>query len=146
MFVTDVSVTDLLQVHEIRMDLEPLCAGLAAERMTSIELSELRGLVAHRDAAYEASHQASLLRLDRSGHALLARASHNEILQAETLRLFNLSLRIWYLCLDQLRSSDLAEDAFREILEACEAKDRRRAERAMRRHVMSFYESLKEAL
>jgi len=29
MFVTDVSVTDLLQVHELRMELEPLCAGLA---------------------------------------------------------------------------------------------------------------------
>jgi GntR family transcriptional regulator, rspAB operon transcriptional repressor len=146
MFVTDVSVTDLLQVHEIRMDLEALCVSLAVTRIMPNELAQLRCLVQELDAAEQDGDQMSLLQLDRNFHALLAKASHNRILQTETERLYNLSLRIWYLCVNQLRSTDLAEDAFREILAACETQDRPRAEKAIRRHILMFYESIKEAL
>jgi DNA-binding GntR family transcriptional regulator len=146
MFVTDVSVTDLLQVHEIRLDLDVLCATLAVERMTPGELAELRRLVAELDAAEGVADQAGLLQLDRRFHALLGQASHNRILQTETDRLYSLSLRIWYLCVNQVRTNDLAEDAFREILVACEAHDPAAAGGAMRRHIQQFYESVKRAL
>lgn len=146
MFVTDVSVNDLLQVFEIRMDLEALCVGLAVERINHAELAELRTLVQQLETLGPAGGAIALLEVDRQLHALLARASHNVILQAEADRLLHLSLRIWYLCLDQMRSTDLAEDAFCEILVACETQDRPRAEKAMRRHILQFYESIKEAL
>ena len=146
MFVTDVSVTDLLQVYEIRMDLEALAVGLAATRITPDELARFRRLVRELDTAEKDGDQLSLLQLDRNFHALLANASHNRILQAETERLYSLSLRIWYLCVNQLRSTDLAEDVFREVLAACETQDRLRAEKAIRRHIVMFYESIKEAL
>ncbi len=145
-FVTDVSVTDLLQVHEIRMGLEPLAVSLAALRITPDELAELRRLVHELDTAEANDDRIAMLQLDRSFHALLARAAHNHILQVETERLYSLSLRIWYLCVNELRSADMAEDAFREILAACETGDRLRAEQAIRRHIVTFYESIKKAL
>jgi len=146
MFVTDVSVTDLLQVHELRMELEPLCAGLAVERIARSELSTLRALVRDLTTAEAVADQAALLQLDRRFHALVGLAAHNRILQTEADRLLSLTLRIWYLCVGRLASDDLAEDAFREILAACETGDRPRAERAMRRHLQHFYESVKQAL
>jgi DNA-binding GntR family transcriptional regulator len=146
MFVTDVSVTDLLQVHEIRLELDVLCATLAVERITPGELVELRRLVAELNAAEGVADQAALLQLDRRFHALLGRAAHNHILQTETDRLYNLSLRIWYLCVNQVGTNDLAEDAFCEILAACEARDPAAAGCAMRRHIQQFYESVKRAL
>ena len=97
MFVTDVSVTDLLQVHEIRMELDALCASLAVERITR---SRAGGDALPRAGARRrprgTADQAALLELDRRFHALIGPAAHNRILQTETERLYNLSQRIWY--------------------------------------------------
>ena len=87
-----------------------------------------------------------LLQLDRRFHALIGEAAHNRLLEAETEKLYNLSLRIWYLCVSQIVPSDLAEDAFGEILAAIETKDAAGAERAIRRHILHFHESIKQYL
>jgi DNA-binding GntR family transcriptional regulator len=146
MFVTDVSVTDLLQIHEIRMELDALCASLAVERITPAELAEMRDLDAELTNAERNGDREVLLDIDGRFHALIARAAHNRILQSETERLYNLSQRIWYICLNQLQPGDLAEDAFREILVAIETHDPAGAGRAMQRHILQFHESVKEAL
>jgi DNA-binding GntR family transcriptional regulator len=146
MFVADVTLTDLLQIHEIRMELEALCACLAVERITESQLEEMRQQVREVDDCEARCDQATLLLLDRRFHALIGEAAHNRLLQAESEKLYNLSLRIWYLCVNQLVPSDLAEDAFGEILAAIETKDVTRANRAMRRHILHFYESIKQYL
>jgi len=38
MFVSDVAITDLTQIYEIRVELEALCARLAAERINPKQL------------------------------------------------------------------------------------------------------------
>ena len=146
MFVTDVSITDLLQVHEIRMELDALCVSLAVERITPAELDALRRLVADLDAAAEKGDGGAFLRLDRDFHAVLAAASHNHLLQAEVEKLYNLSLRIWYLCVNQLRPGNLGEGAFKEVLAAIEARDAKRASHAMRMHILQFNEAIKASL
>jgi DNA-binding GntR family transcriptional regulator len=146
MFVADVTITDLLQIHEIRMELDVLCVCRAVERITDVQLAEMRALVEELDACEGRCDQATLLQLDRRFHVLLAEAAHNRLLLAESEKLYNLSLRIWYLCVNQLAPSDLAEDAFREILAAIETKDVSRASQAMRRHILHFYESIKQYL
>lgn len=146
MFVADVTLTDLLQIHEIRFDLDALCARLAVERMTASQLVEMRRLVKVVDDCAGSCDQAALLQLDRRFHALISEAAHNRLLKAESDKLYNLSLRIWYLCVNQLIASDLAEDAFGEVLVAIETKDAVRAERAMRRHILHFHESIKQYL
>jgi DNA-binding GntR family transcriptional regulator len=146
MFVADVTITDLLQIHEIRMELDALSVSRAVERITDAQLAEMRTLVRELDDCEGRCDQATLLQLDRRFHALLAEAAHNRLLWAESKKLYNLSLRIWYLCVNQLTASDLGEDAFREILAAIETKDVARASRAMRRHILHFYESIKQYL
>jgi DNA-binding GntR family transcriptional regulator len=146
MFVADVTLTDLLQIHEIRFELDALCVCLAVDRITEDQLDELRRVVRDVDDCAGKCDQAALLQLDRRFHALIGEAAHNRLLEAETEKLYNLSLRIWYLCVSQLTPSDLAEDAFGEILAAIEARDVSRAERAMRRHILHFHESIKQYL
>jgi DNA-binding GntR family transcriptional regulator len=146
MFVADVTLTDLLQIHEIRFDLDALCARLAVERITPGQLDEMRRVVEAVDDCAGRCNQDTLLQLDRRFHALVGEAAHNRLLRAESDKLYNLSLRIWYLCVNQLIASDLAEDAFGEILAAVETKDAARAERAMRRHILHFHESIKQYL
>lgn len=143
MFVADVTLTDLRQIEEIRLELDSLGVRLAVERMTPIQLEEMRRLVAELEQVEDNYTQEQLLNLDRRFHALLREASHNDLLAAESKMLFNLSLRIWHLFVNRLAPADLAEDAFKEILAAIETKDPGRADRAMRRHILMFGESVK---
>ncbi len=46
MFVADVSLTDLRELEEVRLELESLAARLAVQRMTPWEVDEMRRLVA----------------------------------------------------------------------------------------------------
>ena len=146
MFVADVTLTDLLQIHEIRIEMEALCVRLAVERVTASQLEEMRRLVKEVVDCEARCDQAALLQIDRRFHTLIAEATHNRLLQAEMEKLYNLSLRIWYLCMSQIVPSDLAEDAFGEVLAAIETKDVARANRAIRRHILHFHESIKHYL
>ncbi len=173
-FVADVSLRDLRELEEVRLELETLCTRLAVQRMTPWEVEEMRRLVAEL-RAYEpesdsygsngtnvsmgsngsntvlvrdvrAAPQAELMNLDRRFHALVRQGAHNELLEAECKMLFNLSMRMWYLFLDQIEPQDLAEDAFAEILAAIENKEVSRADRAMRKHILQFGESIKRCI
>ena len=144
MFVADVTLTDLRQIEEIRLELDALCVRLAVQHMTSTQLEEMRRLVAELEQGAGQYSQVDLLNLDRRFHALLREACHNRLLEAECKMFFNLSMRIWYLLVDRLTPESLAEDAFTEILAAVETKDVQRADRAMRRHILQFGESVKQ--
>jgi DNA-binding GntR family transcriptional regulator len=143
-FVADVTLTDLRQIEEIRLELDSLCVRLAVQRMTSTQLEEMRRLVAELEQVAGEYSQADLLNLDRRFHALLREACHNRLREAECKMFFNLSMRIWYLFVDRLTPESLAEDAFAEILAAVETKDVQRADRAMRRHILQFGEVVKQ--
>lgn len=145
-FVADVTLTDLRHVEEIRLELDTLAVRLAVQRITPAQLEELRRLVAEYEVSRDYYSEPDLLNLDRRFHALLREASHNRLLEAECKMLFNLSLRIWYLFIERVTPSSLAEDAFAEILVAIETKDGVRADRAMRRHIIQFGESVKELI
>jgi DNA-binding GntR family transcriptional regulator len=159
MFVADVSLTDLRELEEVRLELESLAARLAVQRMTPWEVEEMRRLVVELKAyaaasapsgpsngsaaVMEAGAPAELLNLDRRFHALIRQGAHNELLEAECKMLFNLSLRMWYLFVDRVEPQDLAEEAFNEILAAIETKEVSRADWAMRKHILQFGESIK---
>jgi DNA-binding GntR family transcriptional regulator len=143
MYVANVTLTDLRQIEEIRLELDVLVARLAVERIAPWQVEEFRRLNTERVACQACCSQDDLLNLDRRFHALLREACGNRLLEAECKMLMNLSLRIWYLFIDKLTPEALGEDEFGEILAAVENKDPGRAERAMRRHILQFGESVK---
>ena len=146
MFVSDIAITDLQNVHEVRLELESLCARLAVERATPAQLAELDGLVAQLLADESRYDQNQLMEMDRRLHRLIAQAAGNELLLTEFEVLYNLSLRIWYLYLDRLQPADLDIQAFAEILAAIRTQDASRADRAMRGHITHFQDSIKQHL
>ena len=146
MFVADVSLTDLRQIEEIRLRLDSLCVRLAAQRSTPWQLDEMRRQTAELDTYAKGGSQDELLNLDRRFHALLREASHNRLLETECRRLYDLALRIGYLCLSRVKPEDLAENAFKEILTAVETRDEDRADRAMRRHIICFAEAVRQLI
>lgn len=143
-FVANVTLTDLRQIEEIRLELDTLAVRLAVQRAAPWQIEEMRRLVAELETCNNGCSQDDLLNLDRRFHALLREASNNRLLEAECKRFFNLSLRIWYLFVDHITPENLAEEAFADILAAIETKDVGRADRAMRRHILQFGESVKQ--
>ena len=145
MFVTNITVTDLTQIFEVRVEIEPLAVRLATQRITQKELAQLRGLAEkYRDA--DLTDTEALLKLDCDFHVLLAEAAHNKFLLKDMMHYYNLSLRIWYLALNYAQPDDIDMEAHLEILEAIEAMDVKKAEKRMKKHIQKFHRTIKQYL
>jgi len=143
MYVADIAVTDLLQIFEVRIELESIATKLAAKRITESELSELKKLAkAYKKA--DLSNKERLIKLDGEFHSSIANATHNKFLIKEIEQYYNLSLRIWYIALNYAKPEDIDVDAHIEILEAIQAKDAEKAGLRMRKHVQNFHKTIKQ--
>lgn len=142
MFVADITITDLQQIYEVRVEIESLCARLAAGRITPEQLVEMSHLISSYQSV-DTYDKTSLLVFDRRFHNLVARAAGNKFLRSEFEVFYNLSLRIWYLALNHIQPADVNVEAHIGILTALEARNSEDAERMMRRHIQHFHDSIK---
>src|SRR3954449_3442850 len=101
-FASEINITDLAQISDVRVLLEGHAAARAAERLTPALRDELDRLVAEIDAREGSGDADTLMRLDAEIHRFIYRCSGNVYLQETLERYLNLSLRIWYLVLDRL--------------------------------------------
>ena len=144
-FVTDVNITDLARITEVRVVLESHAARLAAEKHTGADgqtIGELLELLRRG----RVTDQRDLMQLDQQIHRLVYRTAHNPFLEATLERYFNLSLRLWYLVLDREVRLREAVDEHGELLQAILAGDGQRAEDIMRRHVSGFEREIRKVL
>jgi DNA-binding GntR family transcriptional regulator len=101
-FASEINITDLAQISDVRVLLEGHAAARAAERLTPALREELDRLVAEIDQREGSGDADTLMRLDASIHRFIYRCGGNVYLQETLERYLNLSLRIWYLVLDRL--------------------------------------------
>jgi DNA-binding GntR family transcriptional regulator len=144
-FVTDVNITDLARITEVRVVLESHAARLAAEKLTANDreaVEELVGVVERGGI----SDQKVLMALDRQIHRIVYRAARNSFLESTLERYFNLSLRLWYLVIDREVRLREAVDEHIELLKAILAGDGDLAEAIMRRHVIGFEHEIRKVL
>ena len=99
-FVTEINITDLAHISDVRGQLEGHAAYRAAERLTPGQRDELEALTAEIDAAAGGPEQ--LMELDARIHRFIYRCAANPYLRETLERYLNLSLRIWYLVLGRL--------------------------------------------
>jgi DNA-binding GntR family transcriptional regulator len=145
LFVADITITDLQQIYEVRVEIESLCARLAADRFTPDHLAEMRRLVAEYETA-DKSDKKWLLHHDRELHHLLACAAGNKFLQHDFEQYYNLSIRIWHLALARINPDDINVDVHLGILAAIEAGSSAEAGRLMREHIVHFHGTIKQYL
>ncbi|HEX9363408.1 MAG TPA: GntR family transcriptional regulator [Candidatus Dormibacteraeota bacterium] len=144
-FVTDVNITDLARITEVRVVLEAHAARLAAEKLTSQDRQQIEELLELLRRGY-VTGQRDLMQLDQQIHRLVYRSTHNPFLEATLERYFNLSLRLWYLVLDREVRLREAVDEHVELLQAICTGDGARAEEIMRRHVSGFEREIRKVL
>ena len=136
--VADLNPRDLQKVFELRLELEPYAARLAAERATPDQLTEMEALFVDADAILQTGHYRQLIEIDHRAHILLAQAAHNEFLEESLERLYSHVLRLWYVSLHKVVRLREAIDEHRAIIAALHARDGAGAADAMRAHIAGF--------
>ena len=141
MFVSGVDVRELARLSEVRDELEPEAARLAAERATDADRRELGALLAELDTA-----GGELMDLDERIHRAVYRAAHNDLLEATLEQYYVLALRIWSMALDRAHDLEEAVEEHRALLEAIRSGDAERAADTMRAHVQNFEQAMHRVL
>jgi DNA-binding GntR family transcriptional regulator len=137
-FVTDVEASDILNISEVRAELEGYAAELAAARMNGEARAAAEALVDEIEEVTKPHEQEWLMRFDERIHHFIWEASGNPYLVETLERYFTHSLRIWYLVLDRVPGLGHAVHDQMHLLEALLERDGARARNIMREHVLAF--------
>ena len=145
-FATEVNITDLGHISEVRQQLEPVAAAAAARRATPDDRAVLRSLATDLHSAGRDSISADLMRLDVQVHRAIYAATHNPYLEDTLVQFDNLSTRIW--CLFLRRLPDLAGHVSEHIglLRAIVDGEAELAAELAAAHVAHFERAIRAAL
>jgi DNA-binding GntR family transcriptional regulator len=143
-FASEINITDLAHVSDVRVQLEGLAAFRAAERVTPAQREELDVLCA--EIARDGSSAAELMELDARIHRFVYRCAANPYLQETLERYLNLSLRIWYLVLERLPHLFDRVHEHRDLLVAIGGGDAQRAQSIAAEHVATFEREIRGVL
>jgi DNA-binding GntR family transcriptional regulator len=138
MVVAPVDVRDLASICEVRVEMEGFAAGLAAVRATGRDRDEADALVSDLQRLPEESDERALIRFDQRVHRFVHRCTHNAYLQDTLGSYLTLSLRLWFVGLDQVSRLDEAIREHREMLQSISDGDGDRAAAVARAHVTGF--------
>jgi DNA-binding GntR family transcriptional regulator len=145
-FASEINITDLAAISDVRVQLEGHAARRAAERLTPAEREELDALVADIEAREGSGDPDTLMRLDARVHRSIYAWAGNAYLQETLERYLNLSLRIWYLVLDRLPHLFARVHEHRELLLAIRKGQADHAAQIAGEHVATFESEIRGVL
>jgi DNA-binding GntR family transcriptional regulator len=148
--VSEINITDLAAIYEVRRHLESWASQLAAQRVTDGDRPEIAALIAELDAVSADDGFQPLLDLDRRVHRFVYRCAKNAYL-AKTLDLYHdLSLRILHIAMSRYPSlTPRLEDVVHEqrmVLEAIERGDGDTSERVAVQHIAKFERAIRDVI
>ena len=143
-YVADISFQELKNIFEIRVFLIGLSGRLAAQRITPIELDNLKQLL---NKMKKEKDRKETIRLDDEFHNLLNCSTKNKTLVKILERLRNRINRLWFFVKDGGNKSFLQTlRDFEELIRALEKRDSAKCEQILKKHILDFMEQIKESL
>ena len=146
MFVAALDPRDLAALSEVREQLEPYAARLAAQRRTVEDLEVIDDLLAAIDTNAHDPDMRILIELDQRIHHHVYRCAHNDFLQGVCIEHYMHALRIWFLALDRVMHLEDAVAEHRDLLLAIRAGNAERAAEVMSSHVHGFEAEVRRAI
>lgn len=145
-FASEINITDLAHISDVRAQLEGHAAYRAAERITDAQRAELLDLVEEVNGSEGSDDLAALMELDARVHRFIYRCAANPFLEATLGRYFNLSLRIWYLVLDRLPHLFTRVHEHDALLRAIAAGEATSARDILAEHIAIFEREIRAVL
>ncbi|RSM43586.1 GntR family transcriptional regulator [Amycolatopsis balhimycina DSM 5908] len=137
-FATDVNISDLAHISEVRRTLEPMATAAAAGRATAADRAALTELRAQLDTGDPSEDNAELLRTDLALHRAIYRCVHNPFLEDTLIRYDNLATRIWCVFVPRLSGMAGHVDEHVPLLTAIIEGDAEKAAALTLEHVTGF--------
>jgi DNA-binding GntR family transcriptional regulator len=145
-FASEINITDLADISDVRMQLEGHAAYRAAQRITAAQRAELEELLAELDHSQGSDDIGALMTLDARVHRFIHRCAGNPYLEDSLGRYFNLSLRIWYLVLDRLPHLFARVHEHGDLLRAIADGDAEGARAIIAEHIETFEREIRAVL
>lgn len=146
-FATEVNITDLAHISEVRLQLEPMAAARAAERATSADRKTLSGLLRQLESEDAGSRGTdALMRLDLRVHRAIYAATCNAYLEDTLVRYDNLATRIWCMFVHRLPGVAGHVGEHGPLLRAMIDNDPDKASELARGHVVGFERAIRGAI
>lgn len=145
-FASEINITDLAHISDVRAQLEGHAAQRAAERITESQRAELLELVDEVNRSAGSDDLEALMQLDARVHRFIYRCAANPFLEETLARYFNLSLRIWYLVLDRLPHLFTRVHEHDALLRAIADGDAAAARAILVEHVATFEREIRAVL
>ncbi len=134
-YASMISTQDMVEILEVRQDLEGLAAYFAASRMTDNEMYHLREVAEAYNEAVAAGNMQEMIHHDTVFHRIIVDSCNNKILVNMVEQLQELVLRFRYIYYDNFRRAENMPEEHREILEAIASGDADRARAAADVHI-----------
>lgn len=121
-YVANISIKDMLDVFEVREDMEGFVAKLAAQRINDEEKAELRRIAAeYEEALSRTEDKENIIELDEKFHNYIVSCCGNETLSELVKYVQELSLRFRYLYYNDYSLYESTADQHNRIMEAINA-------------------------
>jgi len=129
-YVANISIKDMLDVFEVREDMEGFVAKLASERISEEQKAELKKIAVEFEEATKKPNKEALIELDEKFHNYIVSCCNNETLSELINYVQELSLRFRYLYYDDFSLYENAAEQHNKIVEAINSgnKEAARAE------------------
>ena len=143
-FVSEVTLSDLQQIFEVRSGLEDIVARLAVERCTAEDLEQAANLVSR--AERNPTDTSSDVELDAELHQLLLRMARNPLLERLYRRVADASLRLLYLTGCGMEDGTEQIATLQAVHDALAARDATALADVLRDHVRAFRDRVSRSI
>lgn len=116
-YASQISVKDMVDILEVRQDMEGLAAQMAAYRMTPKQMKELESISIAYNKAVEESNMADMIKYDTEFHNLIVESCDNSILTMMINQLQELLLRFRYVYYDNIKRAEKMPSEHSMIME-----------------------------
>ena len=134
-YASQISTKDMVEILEVRQNMEGLAAFFAASRMQPDQLSELKEVAGLYNTAVADGNMEDMIKYDTRFHRIIVESCNNKILVQMIEQLQELVLRFRYIYYDDFRRAEKMPEEHRMILEAIEKGDADSARQAADVHI-----------
>lgn len=117
-YVSQISTKDMVEILEVRQNMEGLAAELAAQRMSEEDKEKLRNIAKAYEDAVAAGDMAEMIRCDTTFHHIIVEATQNKILIQMVEQLQEMVLRFRYVYYDNFKRAEQMLSEHQAIYEA----------------------------
>lgn len=139
-YASMISTEDMVEILEVRQDLEGLAAYFAADRMAKSQMEELRQVSNSYNEAVKEGNMEAMIKHDTRFHHIIVESCRNKILVQMIEQLQELVLRFRYIYYDNFKRAENMPEEHEAIVAAIAEGDADKARAAADIHI----ERLKE--